>query len=166
MKIYHFKKFLFLLFFATGAFAQDNTQTVTTTVVLNEVFGIQIQEGNTVSFDFTKKEDFDNGIVREKATTIAVSATGKWKVQFDSDGKEYFDSSKQENQTSLPINSLLIKESSSTTYLPLSNNGITLKSSDQRGKNIIYTLDYKAKPDWATPVDSYSTLIRFTISPN
>ena len=156
-----------LLVFVVGfAKAQSPTTTanVTARLILNEVYNIEIAEGEDIQFAFNTKEDYDNGIELKEASKLTLAANSSWQVSMDTNGKEYFNASQEENNGTLPVSALAIKPSASNNYVSLSTESQVLFQSNTRGNNQELSLDYKASPAWDTPRDAYVIEIRYTIA--
>ena len=148
------------------AFAQTPTTTanVTARLVLNEVYNIEITEGEDIQFAFNSKEDYDNGIELKDASKLTLAANSSWQVSIDTNGKEYFAASEEENNETLPVSVLSIKPNSASEYVGLSTQSQVIFQSNVRGNNQELSLDYKASPAWDTPRDAYTLEIRYTIA--
>jgi len=149
-----------------GSFAQSpaTTANVTARLILNEVYNIEISEGEDIQFAFNTKEDYDNGIELKDASKLTLAANSSWQVSIDTDGKEYFTASEEENNGTLPVSALAIKPSTSSDYVNLGTESQVIFQSNTRGNNQELSLDYKASPAWDTPRDAYVIEIRYTIA--
>jgi hypothetical protein len=149
-----------------GAIAQSpaTKANVIARLILNEVYNIEISEGEDIQFAFNTKEDYDNGIELKDASKLSLAANSSWQVSIDTDGKEYFTASEEENNGTLPVSALGIKPSGSTEYLSLGNDSQVIFQSNTRGNSQELSLDYKASPAWDTPRDAYVIEIRYTIA--
>jgi hypothetical protein len=158
------KRILIAVFFLVST-AIVHAQTVGTSavtqsvsVVINNVFDMNLSTTATRSFSFDNLTDYDNGIEVLNANTLNYKTNKAWKVSVKALSPNFTGG----GATAMPANVIKVRKNGTQSYVPVSGTDQDLTTGARGDSN--FNIDYKANPGYSYEAGTYSVTLQYTIT--
>jgi hypothetical protein len=160
------KKFILVAFLFVSASIAANAQNVGTgtssqamSVVIKNVFDMNLSSTTTRSFSFDNLTDYDNGIEVLNANTINYKTNKAWKVSVKALSADF---SGGAAATTMPASVIKVRKNGAASYISLSNSDQDLTTGARGSSN--FDIDYKATPGYSYEAGTYAVTLQYTIT--
>jgi len=160
------KKLLTAVLFLVATVAIVNAQSVGTatgaqplSVVINNVFDMNLANTTTRSFSFNNITDYDNGIEVLNANTLNYKTNKAWKVSVKALNANFTDGAAT---TPMPSNVIQVRKNGTTSYVAISAADQDLTTGARGNSN--FNIDYKANPGFGYEAGTYAVTLQYTIT--
>ena len=160
------KKVLFaaLLFVAATSIVKAQTVGTTTStqpvsVVIKNVFDMNLSTTSTRSFSFDALADYDNGVEVLNANTINYKTNKAWKVSVKALNANFTGGA---GTTTMPANVIKVRKNGSASYISVSASDQDIATGARGASN--FNIDYKATPGYNYEAGTYAVTLQYTIT--
>ena len=159
------KLFLVTLLFVSASIIA-NAQNVGTgtssqamSVVIKNVFDMNLSSTTTRSFSFDNLTDYDNGVEVLNANTVNYKTNKAWKVSVKALSANF---SGGAGTTTMPSNVIKVRKTGTSTYVSVSAADQDLATGTRGASN--FNIDYKATPGYSYEAGTYAVTLQYTIT--
>lgn len=160
------KNLLLAALFVLSTSAIVNAQTVGTTtstqpvsVVIKNVFDMNLTTTTTRSFSFDALTDYDNGVEVLNANTINYKTNKAWKVSVKALSANFTGGA---GATAMPANVIKVRKNGSASYISVSAADQDIATGARGASN--FNIDYKATPGYSYEAGTYAVTLQYTIT--
>lgn len=146
-------------FFANAQNVGTATATQPISIVIKNVFDMNLSTTTTRSFSFDALTDYDNGIEALNANTINYKTNKAWKVSVKALSDNF---SGGAGTTPMPSSVIGVRKNGSPAYIAVSNADQDL-TTGARGASS-FNIDYKATPGYSYEAGTYAVTLQYTIT--
>jgi hypothetical protein len=158
------KLFLAILLFVSTTIIVNaqNVGTPTATqpisIVIKNVFDMNLSSTTTRTFSFDNLTDYDNGVEVLNANTINYKTNKAWKVSVKALSADFTGGT----STTMPANVIKVRKNGAASYIAVSGVDQDLTSGSRGASN--FNIDYKATPGYNYEAGTYSVTMQYTIT--
>jgi hypothetical protein len=159
------KKLFIVPFFVVVA-AIASAQTVGTaavtqsmSVVINNVFDMNLSSSSTRSFSFDNLTDYDNGIEVLNANTLNYKTNKAWKVSVKALNANFTGGG---GTITMPSSVIKVRKNGTASYVAVSSADQDLTTGARGNSN--FNIDYKATPGYSYEAGTYDVTLQYTIT--
>jgi hypothetical protein len=160
------KKVPFIALLFVAAATMVNAQTVGTTtstqpisVVIKNVFDMNLSTTSTRSFSFDALVDYDNGVEILNANTINYKTNKAWKVSVKALSTNFTGGA---GTTTMPADVIKVRKNGSASYISVSAADQDIATGARGASN--FNIDYKATPGYSYEAGTYAMTLQYTIT--
>ena len=161
------KKIFFFVLIANFSWAQFNVaRTAAATVNVNSYISLDLPTNGSIEFNFTQSLDLENGIELKNKFNVNIITNKNWILSVSSLTSNFLAIGPVASGT-IPPSILGIKKSTSSTYVPVSNNGSTVTLGSRGDLTLAgnkFQMDLKATPGYNYNNGNYLLVLFFTLS--
>jgi hypothetical protein len=153
---------LFLLSATIFAKAQNvgaGTSTQAMSVVIKNVFDMNLSSTTTRSFSFDNLTDYDNGVEVLNANTLNYKTNKAWKVSVKALSADFTGGA---GTTTMPSSVIKVRKNGAASYVAISSTDQDL-ATGARGSSA-FDIDYKATPGYNYEAGTYAVTLQYTIT--
>jgi len=159
------KLFLVTLLFVSAnliANAQNvgtGTSTQAMSVVIKNVFDMNLSSTTTRSFSFDNLTDYDNGVEVLNANTLNYKTNKAWKVSVKALSADFTGGA---GTTTMPSSVIKVRKNGAASYVSISAADQDLATGTRGASN--FDIDYKATPGYNYEAGTYAVTLQYTIT--
>ena len=128
-------------------------------VVIKNVFDMNLSSSSTRSFSFDNLTDYDNGLEVLNANTINYKTNKAWKVSVKALTSDFTGGA---GTTSMPASVIKVRKTGAASYISVSNTDQDLTTGARGASN--FNIDYKATPGYSYEAGTYAVTLQYTIT--
>jgi len=128
-------------------------------VVIKNVFDMNLSSSTTRSFSFDLLTDYDNGIEVLNANTINYKTNKAWKVSVKALTSDFTGGA---GTTVMPSSVIKVRKNGTTPYVAVSSTDQDLTTGTRGASN--FNIDYKATPGYSYEAGTYAVTLQYTLT--
>ena len=145
--------------FANAQNVGSATPTQAVSVVIKNVFDMNLSTTTTRSFSFDALTDYDNGIEALNANTINYKTNKAWKVNVKALTSDFTGGA---GTTAMPASVIKVRKNGAASYIAVSSSDQEL-ATGARGASS-FNIDYKATPGYSYEAGTYAVTLQYTLT--
>ena len=146
-------------FFANAQNVGSATPTQAVSVVIKNVFDMNLTSSTTRSFSFDALTDYDNGLEVLNANTINYKTNKAWKVSVKALTSDFTGGA---GTTPMPASVIKVRKTGTTPYISVSGADQDLTTGTRGASN--FNIDYKATPGYSYEAGTYAVTLQYTLT--